>query len=357
LTLVAPNDVQYDRTPLGKSIVSDPDHLEHPEIDLLDRILSSIAKNPSIGVVGIASWDTLLAVDAYPGPGEFALVTSIHELPGGTTANAAVAAAKLGARVELVSAVGDDAAGRELIRGLRAAGVDTSRVLVRTEEPTDQTTIITSSDPPNRTILWRQGAIPRRGDRIDVDRLFTRDLVLLDSVDPALRRFLIDLPVHTYPGVKILIPMTYVVDFPGQDELDSIARCDALVGSEAELLQLTATDSLAAAVPALQALMRVSNLRWAAATMGSEGAIAFDADVVYSVPAIDVEVVDTTGAGDAFAGALAVALASRTDLYDALVLANCVAGLSVRSIGAQSALPAVDEVAPALTRWLGSMPW
>ncbi len=89
-------------------------------------------------------------------------------------------------------------------------------------------TVITSTNPPDRTLLWRQGAVPRMGDRIDIDRLFTRNLVLLDSVDPTLRRFLIDLPVHTYPDVKILVPMTYVIDFPGRDELDSVVRCDAL---------------------------------------------------------------------------------------------------------------------------------
>jgi sugar/nucleoside kinase (ribokinase family) len=172
-----------------------------------------------------------------------------------------------------------------------------------------------------------------------------------------LRRFLIDLPVHTYPGVRMLVPMTYVVGFPSRDELATVLRCDALVGSEAELLELTGTDSLAAAIPAMQERMRVSNLRCAAVTRGAAGAVAFDADVIYTVPAINVEVVDTTGAGDAFAGAFAVALAGRADLYEALALSNCVAGLSVRAIGAQSALPTVGEVAGALDRWLTAMPW
>ncbi|HET9660887.1 MAG TPA: carbohydrate kinase family protein [Thermomicrobiales bacterium] len=319
---------------------------------MLDRIRGSIANNPTIGVVGIASWDTMLAVDTMPAAGGFALVSVMRELPGGTSANAAVAAAALGARVELISAVGDDAAGRRLTAALETAGVDVSRVRVSQDEPTDQTTVITSRDPPNRTIFWRRGAIPRRGDRIDIDWLFTRQLVLLDSVDPMLRRFLIDLPVHTYPNVKILVPMTYVVDFPGDDELESIVRCDALVGSEHELLALTQCESLDEGIAFLQQHMRVANLRSVAVTRGSRGALAFDADRVIEIPAIEVDVVDTTGAGDAFAGAFAVALAVRLDPSDALVLANCVAGLSTRSLGAQTSLPTPAEVEEALRTYL-----
>lgn len=313
-----------------------------------DRVIASITKKPTIGVVGVASWDTLLAVDNMPGPGGFALVSTALEAPGGTSANAAVAAAALGARVELLSAVGDDDLGRRLIESLQAAGVDCTQVKIDLGTPTDQTTVITSTNPSERTIFWRQGAIPRRGDRIDIDRLFTRDLVLLDSVDPLLRRFLIDLPVHTYPDVKILVPMTYAVDFPGADELESIVRCDALVGSAHELQQLTDSDTLEKAIGEMQAHMRVSNLRQVAVTLGERGALAFDATQVFESPGIAVDVADTTGAGDAFAGAFGVGLACRLDLPEALELANCVASLSVRSLGAQAGLPSLAEVSSIL---------
>ncbi len=319
---------------------------------MLERIVQSIAKKPAIGVVGISSWDTMLSTHTLPGPGECAIVDASIELPGGTSANAAVAAARLGARVDFISAVGNDTFGARFIDALAAAGVDTSRIHISPDEPTDQTTVISSREPRNRTMFWRQGAIPRMGHRIDIDRLFTRHLVLLDSVDPALRRFLIDLPVHTYPDVKILAPMTYVVEYPGRDELDSIVRCDALVGSQEELLALTQCTSLEDAIGAMQERMRVSNLRHVAITRGADGARAFDARQVHDVPALDVEAVDTTGAGDAFAGAFAVALAVRLDLPAALVFATCVAGLSVRGFGAQTALPAPVEVETALRRSL-----
>jgi ribokinase len=315
---------------------------------LFERILAGIAKQPSVGVVGIASWDTLLAVERMPEPGGFEMVTSALECPGGTSANAAAAAAALGARVDLISAVGNDAVGKLLLDALSDFGIDCSRVKIDPDSPTDRTTVITSANPPDRTIFWRQGAFPRRGDRIDIDRLFTRDLVLLDSVDPLLRRFLIDLPVHTYPEVRILVPMTYVVDFPGRDELDSVTRCDALVGSALELRQLMNCDDLDDAIAAMQEQMRIANLRSVAVTLGTEGALAFDSDRIYRSPALAVEVADTTGAGDAFAGAFGVGLACRLDRPVALELANCVAALSVRSLGAQTGLPSLDEVAAAL---------
>ena len=314
-----------------------------------ERITAGIANNPSIGVVGIASWDTLLAVERMPAPGGFAMVTDAVELPGGTSANAAATAAALGARVELVSAVGDDAVGRRLLEALTANGIGCSRVKIDPDRPTDQTTVITTASPPDRTIFWRQGAIPRRGDRIDIDWLFTRDLVLLDSVDPLLRRFLIDLPVHTYPDIKILVPMTYVVDFPGADELASVLRCDALVGSAQELRALAGVERLDGAISFMQAQMRVSNLRSVAVTLGAQGALAFDADRVFRSTAVPVGVADTTGAGDAFAGAFGVGLACRLDLSDALELANCAAAFSVQTLGAQTGLPTLDDVAALLS--------
>lgn len=315
---------------------------------MLERILDSIARKPSIGVVGISSWDTILSIDEYPVAGGYALVANALELPGGTSANAAVAAARLGASVELTSTVGNDEAGRQLVESIAAAGVDVKRVRIDRENPTDRTTVISSTIPANRTILWRQGAYPRKGDRLDIDRLFTRDLVLLDSVDPELRRFLIDLPVHTYPGVKILLPLTYAVDFPGRDEFGSIVRCDAVVGSELELQALTGCDSLAAGVAKLQSSMQVSNLRWAAVTRGANGAIAFDAATRFEVEALPVDVVDSTGAGDAFAGAFAVGLASRLELREALLFANVTAALSTTGLGAQTALPSISQVAAIL---------
>lgn len=319
---------------------------------MLERILDSIAKKPTIGVVGICSFDTMLAVRQMPAPGGFAIVENAIDVPGGTSANAAVTAARLGARVELISAVGNDMAGHRIVGAAEAAGVDCSRIRVTDDEPTDRTTVITSREPANRTLFWQQGAIPRMGDRVDIDRLFTRNLVMLDSVDPALRRFLIDLPVHTYPDVKILVPMTYVVDYPGRDELDSVVRCDALVGSEQELLALTRCDSLDEAIRSMQDRMRISNLRSVAITQGTNGALAFDERQIYSISALEIDAVDTTGAGDAFAGAFAVGLATRLDLLGSLVLANCVAGLSVRGLGAQTALPSPAEVDLALRRFL-----
>lgn len=325
------------------------DYAERP---VLDRILDSIAKNPSIGVAGVSSWDTMLAVRSMPRPGETAVVENRIELPGGSAANAAVAAARLGARVELFSAIGDDPPGVRLAERLVAAGIDISQTRVGSGEPTCLATRIISREPPSRTVLESPGVAPKLGDRFDIDRLFTRQLVLLDTADPALRRFLIDLPVHTYPDVKILVPMTGVVGHPGRDELDSVVRCDALVGTEQELLALAGCDSLDEAIRVMQERMRVSNLRTVAITRGADGAMAFDARQVFGVAALDLEVRDTSGAGDAFAGALAVGLAVRLSLLDSLVLANCVAGLSTQALGAQAALPSPIGVEIALRRYL-----
>ncbi len=329
-----------------------PDGSDYAERPVLDRILDSIAKNPSIGVVGISSWDTVLSVRSMPRPGDTAIVGTRTELPGGSAANAAVAAARLGARVELFSSIGDDAPGVLLAEHLVAAGVGIAQTRIEPGQPTARATRIVSHEPPGRTVFESPGAAPKLGDRFDIDRLFSRHLVLLDSADPALRRFLIDLPVHTYPDVKILAPMTGVVEHPGRDEFDSVIRCDALVGTEDELLALTENDSLDEAIRTMQDHMRVSNLRTVAITRGADGAMAFDARQVFGVAALDVEIHDATGAEAAFAGALAVGLAVRLSLLDTLVLANCVAGLSTQALGAQAAIPSPVGVEIALRRYL-----
>lgn len=311
---------------------------------MTDRFSTGNTGRLSIGVLGVASWDTVVSVDQYPAAGGFTFVESIVEQAGGTSANAAVAASRLGARVTLFSRVGSDDAGSRLVRALDAAGVNISHITSDPTLPTDSTIVVTSRTPQERTIFWSRGAMPAMGHRIDIDRLFGNDLVVLDVPDPTLRRFLIDLPVHTYPGARLLVPLTYVVDFPGPDEIDSVERCDAIVGSSAELCAAMQTDDLLDAIDRMQRRMRCSNLRAVAVTLGRDGALAFDASQTFRVSAIDVEVVDTTGAGDTFAGAFAVALGHRWPLDHALAFANAAAGLSTRAVGAQAAMPIFADV-------------
>lgn len=309
---------------------------------------------PRVAALGVASWDRLLAVARFPAPGDQAIVRAEVSAPGGTTTNAAVALARLGARVSVATAVGDDEAGAALRRCLAAEGIDTGAVAVKPAEATNAATIVVGDEPPDRTIYWRPGAQLVRGDRLDIAGLFGHDVVLLDLADAPLRRFLLDLPAHTQPRTVLLGTLTYLNDPHLPDALDQALRHDVVVGSERDLLAVTGTWTLADATSALQALMPGATLRAAVVTRGAAGCRVVTGDGRWQLPAYRVAVVDPTGAGDAFTAGVSYGLALRWDWPRIGRFANALGACAVRALGAQTALPRLAEVEALLAAGPGS---
>ncbi len=239
--------------------------------------------------------------------------------------------------------VGDDADGKRLRAALVAAGVDVTGLGTRPGEPTDASTIIIGGNPPDRTIYWHKGAHIVRGDRIDITAVFDHDLVVLDVADAPLRRFLTDLPAHTAPRARLLGTLVYLVESGEADELEVALRCDVITGNERETLALTGDTDLETATARLQAAMIGANLRAAVISRGRNGCRAVTATEAWDLPAFAVDVVDTTGAGDAFTAGLAYGLALRWPLPESAQLGNAVGALATRNLGAQASLPTWDE--------------
>lgn len=301
-------------------------------------------KRPRIAAIGLASWDVLVAVDRYPGPGGYEEVSASLSAPGGTTTNTAVALARLGAEVTLRAVIGDDEIGQTMREHLAREGVNVSGVTVRTGEPTDASTIIVSREPPDRTILWHRGAMIVKGDRLDIADLFGHDVVILDMDDLPLRRFLSDLPAHTRPDVRILGTLTYLVDAGHVDALDVALRCDVLVGNERQFCQLAGEDDPAAALTAVSAAMAGAQLQTAIMSQGECGCAIATARERWQIPAYPTTCVDTTGAGDAFAAGIAYGMARRWDWSRTGHFANAIGALAIRALGAQTSLPTMAEV-------------
>lgn len=300
---------------------------------------------PRIAAVGMASWDRTLFLDQFPSPGTFATVWSENHGPGGTTANLAVALARLGAQVSLATAVGDDAAGEAVRAALAAeAGVDTIWLRSKSGEPTDASTILVAGEPAERTILWHPGAALTLGDELDLTAIFDHDLVVLDVTDHALRRWITDLPAHVNPRTRLLGTLTHVASAGVPDAVEVTFRHDAVVGSRAEVLLLLGEADLPAAGHTIQRLMRGANLRAFVITLGPAGASVVTRNGVTEVPGFAVAPMDPTGAGDAFAAGIAHGMARRLDWPATLRLANAVGALATRSPGAQSSLPTRQEV-------------
>ncbi len=304
----------------------------------------------TVSALGVVSWDELLLVDAWPGEGEFSMISGRNTAPGGTTGNLAMTARKLGADVSMFSVVGSDEHGRTLVDSLNAAGINTRHVR-SVEGATDVSVVAVSSATSERTILWQKGPYLQRGDRIDIDDLFGADVVVLDPVDIELRRFLTDLPAHTRPRARILGPLSYLTDSAPADVLEIALRHDVIVGNAREFAALTGETQPDRALSAVQQRLTGTNCRLAVMTAGGRGSFAVDRANRWDCPAFPVQLVDTTGAGDAFAGAVAFGLAQRWDVADTLRFAAVVASFVVEAVGAQAGLPDFAAVTTRLERW------
>ena len=298
---------------------------------------------PHIACLGIVSWDDLIVVERYPERGGGSLIEQAAAHPGGTTNNTAVALATLGAHVRVAALVGADPQGAMIRDTLAAAGIDVGWVETHPDQPTDRATVIVSRDPAERTIYWAQGARIARGDRIDIDAVFGADVFFLDCDDMPLRRFLTDLPAHTRPKARLLGALTYLADPAIPDRLEVTLRHDTVVGNAQEAMRVTGAASLDEAIAVLQRGMVGANLRSAVVSLGSEGSLAVTRTERFHAPAYPVDVVDTTGAGDAFAAGIAWGMALRWPWPDTLRLGNAVGGLSTRALGGQAALPTLAE--------------
>jgi ribokinase len=299
---------------------------------------------PSIACIGVSDWDRLIAISDYPEAGGFARVQEEVSAPGGPTTNTAVALSRLGARVRLVSAVGADERGVLVRRSLEAAGVDTRWITVKPEQITTLATVIVSRNPLDRTIFVETGAQLARGDQLDVAGLFGGDVLVLDVADVSLRRFLLDLPAHTVPTTRLLGPLTYLAHKSLTDAFDLALRHDVIVSNEPDLLDVTGTWTLSDATAAIQHRMRGENLRAALITRAGEGCRVVTETKSLNIPAFSVAVVDPTGAGDAFVAGVAWGMAQRWEWPEIGRFANAVGALACCSLGAQAALPTLQEV-------------
>jgi ribokinase len=277
-----------------------------------------------IAIVGSINLDVVVEVERHPVPGETVLGGDRVELPGGKGANQAVAAARLGAEVAFVGRVGDDDAGRRLRDGLAAEGVDVAHVETDPSAPTGMALIAVDRAGEN-TIVVSSGA-NARVSAADVEaaaEVLTGATVTLvqhevpeAAVAAAIARGGGTVVLNPAPARPIVAPVDVLV--PNGGELE------ALAGRAGDPIELARGLDAARAV---------------VVTLGSEGAVVVQGERVERISAPRVRAVDTTGAGDAFCGALAQALDGGAELVEAARWAVRAAAASVTKPGAQGGLP------------------
>jgi ribokinase len=294
-------------------------------------------------VIGSLNMDLVVRCRDLPQPGETILGQDFFTAPGGKGANQAVAAARLGARVTLAGCVGDDPFGQDLLDALRNDGVRPA--MRRAPGPTGVALITVAAQGVN-TIVVASGA-NMACDTALVDQALAEPggpgILLLQHEIPeaanahAISRaraagwFVMLNPAPARPLDPALLPMIDIVA-PNQGEAAALTG-EATAGAAARrLLEMGAGAALI--------------------TLGEAGALYCSAATALHCPAVLVEAVDTTAAGDAYIGALAAALAEDRAIADCLGYAAVAAGFAVTQLGAQPSLGSREEVA-ALRHRLG----
>jgi len=266
-------------------------------------------------VLGSLNVDLVTRVGRHPRPGETVAGEGLRRLAGGKGANQAVAAAAAGADVAMAGCVGDDAGGRAYLERLVRRGVDVSAVRVVAGEPTGHALVVVADDGENTIVV-----VPGANARLDgreveaVDALGAGDLLLVQLEVPvpvvatAARR-------AAGRGARVVVNVAPWASLPP----DVVALADPVVANEHEMKALAE-----AGAPPRSLLV----------TFGSNGA-SWDGAITPAHVVDRADVVDTTGAGDAFCGALVAALARGGDRDDALAAALAAGAAAVRHEGAQ----------------------
>lgn len=294
---------------------------------------------PRVAVLGGVNADTFLRVHALPQPGETVLGAGLLRALGGKAANQSIAVARAGIEVTLLAAVGDDPEGARLTKSLELVGVRVDRVLRLAQAPTGRATILVDDSGQNVIVVTpaANGLLtPEHIAGFEAD-IAASDALVVQGEIPLAATAAAVLAAERH-GVRAIVNLA-----PYGDLGPALALADPLVVNEIEASQLLGR-SIGGSGSTVAAAELAERARTAVVTLGAEGAlvIATDASVTHVPAPVASEVVDTTGAGDAFVGVLAAGLASGLGLEDAVVRSVAAATASVGVLGAGESYPRFD---------------
>jgi len=292
-----------------------------------------------ITVFGSINVDLVCRVRKSPLPGETVLGSDYALIPGGKGANQALAAARAGARVRMVGAIGDDDIGKVALNELVPAGVDLGAVALR--KGTTGVAIITVDERGENTIVVSPGAnAAAKAMQIEGGALSSRDTLLLQLEVPQAEVFAAAKAARR-SGARVVLSVAPFAPFSPEQ----LADIDIVVVNEHEAKDFAGHFGFAGGNAGATAAALAARLgRTLIATLGPEGAVAAGPEGVIGVPALKVTPVDTTGAGDTFAGVLAAFLDEGRPLREAMALAAIAGSLACTRLGAQPSFPTRAEI-------------
>lgn len=294
-----------------------------------------------IVVIGSLNMDMVITLNQRPHPGETVLGTHFFMNAGGKGANQAVAARKLGASVAMIGKLGSDMFAEQMLAGLEQVGVDCSAIEKVEGQKTGVAFIMLDAEGEN-SIIVAPGAnmlltpedIRRQEPLIRQAKLIMVQLEIpLETVMEAIR-------IARRHHVPVLLDPA-----PAQPlSAELLSMVDYIVPNETEISQLTGIqvyDQRTAKLAAVELLR--NGVSTVFAKLGEKGVVVINANSTHVIAPYKVEAIDSTAAGDAFAGALGAALVSGKDIWTAAKFASAIGALTVTRKGAQASMPDLEE--------------
>lgn len=293
-------------------------------------------------IIGSANTDMVVKTARFPQAGETIIGGDFFMFAGGKGANQAVAAARLGAAVTFVCKVGDDIFGKNAIEGYQKENINTQHILIDPKNPSGVALITINAEGQNEIVV-ASGANAALSVA-DIDALFAQFQVadmIVTQLETPLETVERIAAIARAQGKKLILNPA-----PAQALPASVYKDLFLITpneTETELLtQVKVTDATSAKVASEK--FRSWGVQNVVITMGAQGVYALATDFEGLIPAQKVVAVDTTGAGDVFNGALAVALAQGMGWKEACTFGCKAAEISVTRMGAQSSAPYLEEI-------------
>lgn len=304
------------------------------------------SRTPKVTVVGSLNIDLVCHATKRPDKGETLIGDAFDIFTGGKGFNQATAAARLGAEVTLIGSVGADSFGEMLLIATENEHIDSRFVRKCTDTGTGVATIVVEPDGDNSIIVVPRANMALTTTDIDAaaDCISDADVLLLQLETP------IAASEHAAAIAKAHGTTVILNPAPAQPLPDSLlASVDILTPNQSETeflsgMQVSNDEEARNAAEVLRARMVDTTTSAVVLTLGKQGALILTSRTSERIPAFSVDAVDTTGAGDAFCGALATALASGETLGEAIAFANAAGAVAVTVIGATPSMPTRAKV-------------
>lgn len=296
---------------------------------------------PTIVVLGSLNMDLLLRVPRAPEAGETLLGHSLDLLPGGKGGNQAVSCARQGANVRLLARIGRDADGQAMSDALTSDGIALDALQHDDRTPTGRALVMLEDSAQNRIVVLPGANANLQLDDAELARHLQGASFLVTQLESPLPLVLQAVAAARRAGCRVLFNPSPMLPLP-----DALwPQLDTLVVNEVEAAAYAgcAVTSPAEAAAAGQVL-RARGVGRVVVTLGASGAVTVEQGGCRFQPALRVQAVDSTAAGDTFAGALAVALAQGQDLTTATARGVRAAAVCVTRVGAQASIPTAQEV-------------